>query len=269
MSSIDKALLTLNDVERTSNRSTSAMSRRDVRGKLIVTVAFLVAVLSFPLDNLGGIIIFAIYPIVGCTMADISYGRVLKLSLYTLPFIAFIGIFNPIFDQRPMLHIGSVTVSEGWIQFLSIIVRGLLSVQATLLLILSSGFITVCRGMKGLGMPDIFATQLFLLYRYIFVLLQEARSMQMARTARGYGRTSYGMRFWSVFVGQLLLRTADHAERLHRAMLSRGFSGMFPLSHPLRWHTADTIFVIIWTGAFVAGRLWDIPLLFTHLFNHV
>lgn len=269
MSSIDKALVTLNDVERTSSRSTSAMSIRDVRAKLIVTVAYLVAVLSFPLDNLGGIIIFAIYPLVGCSMADISYGRVLRLSLYTLPFIAFIGIFNPLFDHRPMLHVGTVAISEGWIQFLSIIVRGLLSVQATLLLILSSGFISVCRGLKGLGLPDIFATQLFLLYRYIFVLLQEARSMQMARTARGYGRTSYGMRFWAVFVGQLLLRTADRAERLHRAMLSRGFCGMFPLSHPLRWQWSDTLFVIVWTALFVAGRLCDTPLLFTHIFNRI
>lgn len=201
MSSIDKALVTLNDVERTSSRSTSAMSIRDVRAKLIVTVAYLVAVLSFPLDNLGGIIIFAIYPLVGCSMADISYGRVLRLSLYTLPFIAFIGIFNPLFDHRPMLHVGTVAISEGWIQFLSIIVRGLLSVQATLLLILSSGFISVCRGLKGLGLPDIFATQLFLLYRYIFVLLQEARSMQMheRREATGAppmvcasGRCSWG-----------------------------------------------------------------------------
>ncbi len=53
------------------------------------------------------------------------------------------------------------------------------------------------------------------------------------------------------------------------AMLSRGFSGMFPLSHPRRWHSADTLLVIIWTGAFIAGRLCVIPLLFTHLFNHV
>lgn len=268
MSSIDKALLTLNDVEQLSCRSASTVCR-DVRARLIVTLAYLVAVLSFPLDNLGGIIIFAVYPIIGCTLADIPYGRIFKLSLYTLPFIAFIGMFNPIFDHRPMLYIGSLAISEGWIQFLSIIVRGLLSVQATLLLVLSSGFITICRGLRCLGMPEIFTTQLFLLYRYIFVLLQEARSMQMARTSRGYGRTSYGMHFWAVFVGQLLLRTADRAERLHNAMLSRGFAGMFPLSHPLHWRWSDTIYTIIWICLFAAGRIFDIPLAFTHLFNHI
>lgn len=245
------------------------MSRRDVRAKLIVTITYLIAVLSFPLDNLGGIIIFALYPLIGCAMADMPYGRVFTLSLYTLPFIAFIGIFNPIFDHKPMLQMGNIAISEGWIQFLSIIVRGLLSVQATLLLILSSGFIRVCRGLKGLGIPDIFATQLFLLYRYIFVLLQEAQSMQMARTARGYGRTSYGMRFWAVFVGQLLLRSADRAERLHRAMISRGFNGMFPISHPLCWRWTDTLFLLFWTAAFIAGRIYDIPLLFTHFYNHI
>lgn len=268
MSALDKALLTLNETERVSSSAISPMARRDIRAKLIVTLAYLVAVLSFPLDNLGAIILFAIYPIVGASMGDIAYWRLLKVSLYTLPFIVFIGIFNPIFDRTPMLHVGDVTISEGWVQFASIIVRGMLSVQATVLLILSSGFIATCRGMRRLGVPALFATQLLMLYRYIFVLLSEARDMERARTSRGYGRKSYGMRFWATFVGQLLLRTTARAERIHGAMLSRGFTGDVPYSAGRsHWRMADTIYMFVWIALFATGRLCDVPALFNQLMN--
>lgn len=266
MSNLDKALLTLNATETSARRGDSLLSRRDCRAKVIVTLLYLIALLSLPLDNLGGIILFALYPIIGASLGDIPYGKIFRGSLYTLPFIAFIGIFNPIFDHKPQLEIGSLVINEGWVQFAAILVRGLLCVQATLLLILSTGFIALCRGLRRLGLPAIFATQLFMLYRYIFVLLAEARDMERARVSRGYGRTSYGLKFWATFVGQLLLRTASRAERIHGAMLSRGFDGEVPYSSgSSHWRMADTLYLLAWGGAFALFRFCDIPSLFSHL----
>lgn len=263
MADIDRALRTLNEIEVSSAlRGT----RVDVRARLVVTLGFLIAVLSLPLDNLAAIILFAVYPVAASSLEDIPYRHVFKISLYTLPFIIFIGIFNPIFDHRPMLHIGSWAVSAGWVQFLSIILRGLLSVQATAILILSCGFTATCRGLRRMGLPALFATQLFMLYRYIFVLLAEAHSMDRARRSRGYGRKSYGMRFWASFVGELLLRTTSRAERIHGAMLSRGFSGEVPYSGGgLRWRISDTLFMLVWLGIFCALRFIDIPGLFSSI----
>lgn len=266
MSKLDKALPTLHETETSARRGGSPLSRRDPRVKILVTFLYLLALLSLPLDNLGGIILFALYPLIGASLADIPYSRIFRASLYTLPFIAFIGIFNPIFDHKTMLVAGGVVISEGWVQFGSIIIRGLLCVQATVLLILSTGFIAVCRGLRMLGLPALFATQLFMLYRYIFVLLAEALDMERARASRGYGRKSYTLRFWATFVGQLLLRTTARAERIHGAMLSRGFDGEVPYAAgKLRWHMADTVFIIIWAAVFAACRFIDIPALFTHL----
>ncbi|MCM1337138.1 MAG: cobalt ECF transporter T component CbiQ [Candidatus Amulumruptor caecigallinarius] len=268
MSNLDKALLTLNETETSARRGDSPLARRDARAKTLVTLLYLVALLSLPLDNLGAIILFALYPIIGASMADIPYGRIFRASLYTLPFIAFIGIFNPIFDHKPQLVIGSVVINEGWVQFAAILVRGLLCVQATVLLILSTGFISLCRGLRRMGLPAIFATQLFMLYRYIFVLLSEARDMERARVSRGYGRSSFGLRFWATFVGQLLLRTTSRAERIHGAMLSRGFSGEVPYSGGSdRWRWADTIYLFVWSTIFAAIRFCDIPSLFTQMMH--
>lgn len=265
MKSLDKALLILTDIESESNHAVSFLSRIDARAKLIVTLIYLIVLLSFPLDNLAGIILFAIYPLVGASLADIPYSRILKASLIVLPFIAFIGIFNPLYDRTPMFSVGDITISKGWIEFVSILIRGLLSVQATVLLIISTGFIKLCRALRKLGVPKIFTTQLFLLYRYIFVLILEAIDMHRARESRGYGKKSYGIKFWSLFVGQLLLRTTARAERIHKAMLSRGFQGELTVDQQgAKWTVKDTLYCLAWISLFIFARVYDIPSLFSH-----
>ena len=195
-------------------------------------------------------------------MSGISYNAVFVKSLYTLPFIMFIGIFNPIFNREPMLYIGDMAISRGWVEFVSIIIRGLLSVQAVLLLIMSTGFNRLCVAMGKLGVPSIFTTQLMLLYRYIFVLLDEALSMDRARKSRSYGRKKYGLKMWGTFIGQLLLRTVERAQRIHRAMLSRGFTGKILMRGNMHWRLCDTIYVVVWCLLFAAGRFCDVSGLF-------
>ncbi len=90
----------------------SRMHSIDPRAKLIVTVIYIVAVLSFSLDSPAGIILFWVFPIIVSAMSGISYNAVFVKSLYTLPFIMFIGIFNPIFNREPMLYIGDMAISR-------------------------------------------------------------------------------------------------------------------------------------------------------------
>lgn len=65
-------------------------------------------------------------------------------------------------------------------------------------------------------MPAVFTTQLLFVYRYLFVLIEEAAAMQQARDARSFGRKSYPLKVWGTLVGQLLIRTFDRAERIRR-----------------------------------------------------
>ena len=261
MGALEKALTELNEVERMACTG-SRMHSIDPRAKLIVTVIYIVVVLSFALDSPAGIILFWMFPIIVSAMSGISYNAVFVKSLYTLPFIMFIGIFNPIFNREPMLYIGDMAISRGWVEFVSIIIRGLLSVQAVLLLIMSTGFNRLCAAMGKLGVPSIFTTQLMLLYRYIFVLLDEALSMDRARTSRSYGRKKYGLKMWGTFIGQLLLRTVERAQRIHRAMLSRGFTGKILMRGNMHWRLCDTIYVVVWCLLFAAGRFCDVSGLF-------
>ena len=264
MRGISRAIYSLNEVE-TISTGQSFMHRLDPRAKITVTVVYIAVVLSYRLHSISGILFMWVFPIILSALSGINYNRVFVKSLYTLPFIMFVGIFNPILDHRPMMRIGSIVVSYGWVDFFSIIVRGLLAVQATLILIMNTGFQKVCYGFRRMGMPSLFAVQLLMVYRYLLLLLQEAASMDNARRSRCYGRRSYSPRMWGCFISQLFVRTLARSERVHRAMLSRGFNGNVVIRGHLRWTLTDTVFTIACVGVFLCVRYVNL----SGLFNNV
>ncbi len=255
-SRLEQAIFTLN-ARQMASEPDSHIGAIDPRALLVVTAIYLLAMLSVPVISLGMLIWFAVYPIISAPLAHIAYERLFIKSLYVLPLLVVIGIFNPIFDHETAFMAGNIAISCGWISFLSIIIRGLLSVQAVLLLIYVAGFNRMCEGLLLLKVPRLLVTQLLMVYRYLEVLLQEALSMHRARQARAYGKQSYGPRMWGSFVGQLMLRTFARAERIHRAMLARGFNGSLTWSRNARWSTPDTVYCTVWLIVFALLRYVD------------
>lgn len=251
---LEQTLYVLDSMERTSQQS-SPLHSIDARAKAITTLVFLVAMLTVPLRNLSDLILFFIYPILLSSMSGVGYGRVFSRSLIVIPFVALIGIFNPILDRTAVFNVGGVVVTSGWITFLSIVIRGILSVEAVLILLYTTGFYRLCRGLQRLGIPSLFTSQLLFVYRYTYTLLQEALSMNRAREARSFGNSAHSMRQWGIFIGQLLLRTIERAERINRAMLSRGFDGTIHIIVEARWRIGDTMFCLIWAIVLSALRL--------------
>lgn len=265
MTHLERALTQLNEMEALATAD-SPVHRISARSKLLVTLLYLVTVLSFSLHALAGILLFALYPIVGSAMSGISYSRILVKSLYVLPLIAIIGLFNPLLHTEPLLS-GPFVLSAGWVEFISITLRGVLAVQAVVLLISTTGFHRVCRAMQGLGLPSFLAAQILFVYRYISVLAEEALSMDRARRSRSYGRRHYSLREWGTFAGQLLQRSIARARRINMAMEARLFDGTLPQTHTDRWHWSDSLYLLIWAVLFAAGRLIDPSTLFTHIIH--
>lgn len=255
MNNLQTVIYKLNRIESASCHK-SILHIIDARAKLIITLLFLIIILSVPLSNISNLIIFFIYPIILCYMADIGYWKIMKDSLFILPFIALIGIFNPLLDKQIVFYIGNIGITAGWISFFSIILRGLLSVQAVFILLYSTGFYNICRALDNIGMPSILTIQLLFVYRYMFVLLEEALSMQRARTARSYGHSSYNMKTWGIFITQLLIRTIKRARRIHQSMLSRGFTGKIRVWHLNKFNKYDFFYILLWCGLFIILRFF-------------
>lgn len=241
------------------SRGDTAVHRLDPRVKIVVTIVFIIAVLSFGRYEISALIPFFAFPLFLVAAAGLPALYILKKIALISPVVIFIAIFNPLFDRETMVTLWGVGISGGWVSFFSIMVKFVLTAGSVLILLASTGFYEVCMALERLGVPPAFVMQLLFLYRYLFVLMDEGVRMSGAHSLRAFGRRRMRMATASSLLGNLLLRTMDRAERIHRAMLARGFDGSVPLLRPLRIRASDTVFLLILSAAFVLLRIYDLP----------
>jgi cobalt/nickel transport system permease protein len=240
-------------------RQKSFIHRLDPRAKLLTTLLFIASVISFGKYSITGLIPFVIYPLSLMAVGNLPPVYLFKKVLIAVPFAFFVGIFNPLFDQEVMVRIGSLGISGGWVSFASIMIRFFLTVSAALILIASTGFDEVCLALRKMGIPAILTTQLLFLYRYLFVLIDEASRMSRARAIRSFDGRGMGLKVFSYLIGQLLLRTIDRARRIHLGMLCRGFDGELRLIRSFHLNGRDVAFFVGWTTIFLLFRHYDVP----------
>lgn len=258
MEKLEKAISLLHEINSSGKNNTIFGSFSPI-ALLIISLCYIGVMISVPLGKLSMLICFGVYPIIACALVGLEFSTVFKRSLWVLPFVIFVGIFNPLLDTTPAFSYNGIVVTKGWISFISIVLRGLFSVQALLILIFSTGFNSLCHSLEVLHLPSILSTQLMFIYRYLTVLLEESLDMSRARKARGYGRKTFSLKMWSVFIGQLFIRTVDRAENINRAMLARGFNGKMPsIGYHHSWKLADWLIVILSISIFLLMRLIDI-----------
>jgi cobalt/nickel transport system permease protein len=258
MAKIESSFLDISTLDTLSYQKT-AIHLLDPRAKLVTTMLFVGIVLSFDKYEVAGLIPFAIYPVALIALANLPVSYLLNKVLLAAPFAFFVGIFNPLLDRTVMVNLGPIGISGGWVSFASIMIRFTLTVIAALVLIASTGLNSVCMALEKMGTPRSFAVQLLFLYRYIFVLTDEASRMSRARSLRVFEGRGMGFGVFTHMIGQLLLRTLDRAKRIHLAMRCRGFDGEIRIARPLKICGRDIAFVVGWSIFFVAMRFYDLP----------
>ena len=191
-------------------------------------------------------------------VAEVPAAPIVRKLALAAPFAVMVGLFNPWLDLAPRPLWGDVTLASGWWSFASILLRFVLTVGAALVLVAGTGIFALCEALARLGAPRLFTVQLLFLWRYAFVIGDEAARMDRARTLRSAGRRAT-LRSHAPLLGHLLLRALDRAVRIHRAMAARGFDGELRSLHALRWQARDTGFVLGWCAVFVLLRAVDLP----------
>ena len=266
MSTVAAGLSALDRLDRLARLDT-AVHRVDPRAKVLTTAVFIVCVVSNGKYDLIGLLPCACFPVVLAAEGALPLGFLGKLLLMASPFAIVMGAFNPLFDREVVAYLGSIPVTGGWVSYASIVLRFLLTVAAALVLTATTSFAGVCLALEKLKVPEVLVTQLLLLYRYIFVLGEEAQRMGQARRLRSFGRRGMGWRVYGQMLGQLLLRTFARAQRIYLAMKSRGFDGSVRVARPLHFGPGDLAFTLVWSALFVLFRAVNLPLALGGLFT--
>jgi cobalt/nickel transport system permease protein len=213
----------------------SAVHRLDPRTKLALTLAFIfTAILTREAHwevfiALGGIILVA-------TLASgFTPLFVVRRSLIALPFVlaALPVLFNHEGDALFRVPVFGWTATDTGAEVVaSIFIRSWLSVMAATILTATTEPDHILRALRWFRVPRVFVATISFMWRYIFVISEEAQRLMTAREARSarpFGRAGGSLR-WRAgvagsMVGSLFLRTLNRSERVYVAMLSRGYNG--------------------------------------------
>jgi len=254
---LDNAYYDLGRLDMLAENS-SPIHRLDPRAKVLTTLLFIIYVVSFGKYEIAGLLPFFLYPAFLIGMANVPFGYLLRKLIIVSPFVLFIGIFNPILDREIIFQFGSLEISGGTLSLLSILLRFTLTVGAALLLIATTGFPAICMAIVKLGAPRIFAVQLLMLYRYVFVLIEESIRMIRAYTLRSFSKKMMPYQVFKQLLGNLLLRTLDRAQRIHMAMLSRAFTGDIHIMKQFSFGRPELTFLVGFTIFFTILRFYNI-----------
>jgi len=217
----------------------------DGRVKFVLTVAFILTasltpVAAWPIY----ILLFALILSVEI-LSGLGVGYVLKRAMLALPFVlaALPVVFTLKGTALFTIPLGAWTLTaslEGLERFIGVALKSWLSLQAALVLASSTPFPELLQAMRAIHIPRLLVGMFGLMWRYLFVLVDEALRLMRARAARsGVSGTFTGSRsrvreggslFWRARVvggmaGNLFLRAFERSDRIYVAMLSRGYDG--------------------------------------------
>lgn len=234
--------------------------------KLLVTLAYIIVVVSFPKYALSGLSVMVLYPILIFQASGIPVRTCFHKLRVVMPLVCAVGLLNPFFDRVPMLYLGNLSVSGGVISMITLMLKGIFSLMASFLLVATTKMDALCAALRKLHIPGVLVTLLLLTYRYIAVMIEEISVMTDAYHLRAPGQKGIHISAWGSFLGQLLLRSMDRADELYQSMQLRGFCGNFYYADSVPCTPGAAAYGVLWAGAFVLARCFDLPRLLGNLF---
>lgn len=234
------------------------LHRVNARAKLFATAVYVLCVASLGSHELCRLAPFALYPMLALALSGIPAGMLCRRVALALPFCIFAGIGSVFFDREPLLTLFGIEISGGIVAFTTLVIRAAFSVSAVLILVAITPFSEITNELRRLHMPAIFLELLEMLYRYAGVLATEAEAMITAFRLRSNG-VKLGVGTFGPFAGQLLLRSTDRAERVHRAMQCRLYGSATAKPTTPKWTLKDACFLFLVAGSSLAFRVFAFP----------
>lgn len=221
----------------------------DPRSKILGALIVILGVVLTP--PLRGTEFLLVSSMLLCTaiIGRLPIGWLLARTALVLPIAGTIALFAPLARSGgPLSTSGMVGAyaAGGWVAAWSILSKAWLSVLVMLVLSGTTEVPKLIRGLEALKVPDVFIALFSFIHRYADVFGSQVRSLGRAVDSRApaLGR----LRRWRLYgnlAGNMLVRAYDRGERIHAAMLSRGFDGTLPTAAVLRFAVGDALVILI------------------------
>lgn len=226
------------------SRGSSPLHRRDPRVKILGLLALLIAVATLPLPKTvqnawtQGAAVLAVFGgllLIVVKVARLPLLGVLDRAALVFPFALTFAVASWLSGDQPRAVV--------------LLARSYVSALAALALIATTPLTALAAGLESLGAPRVLVLVMQFLYRYLFVLSEEAQHMRAAAACRGMARLPLTpnrtlFRNAAGALAVLFARSQMRADGIHRAMLARGGGGKFRLLAAPRLTSTDVLFLV-------------------------
>lgn len=241
---------------------TSPVHSLDPRAKLFTSLAFILLVILTPVGYFFSYFFYFVLVSGIIAISHVPVMYILKRSLTILPFAVAVSFFVPFITPGPPLwelQTGFFTIqitSTGMILFLSLGAKSFLSFFTVITLVSSTQFGDLMWAAGKLGLPSKLVIVVSFMYRYLFLLIDEASHMLLARDLRSIRKRKNPLLLASGgIIGALLIRSFEHAEKLYYAMLLRGYTGHPSTLHVNRFEARDIVLPVFFIVLAAIGRI--------------
>ncbi|GAW52236.1 MULTISPECIES: cobalt ECF transporter T component CbiQ [unclassified Nocardioides] len=207
----------------------SPVHRAPAHLKILTLLAFMLVVVATPREwyPVFGLYLLVVVAVIALSRVPVTY--ILKRCVVEVPFL-FFALLLPFVATGPTTEVLGVTVSQhGLLAAWALLVKGTLGVLASLTLAATTEPQELLRGLERLHLPNQLVQIMAFMVRYLDVVTGEMQRMKVARDSRGF--SARNPRHWPVLarsLGALFIRSYERGERVHLAMLSRGYTGRMP-----------------------------------------
>ncbi len=235
----------------------SPIHRLDPRAKLIGLTGVTLVAVTTPLRAWPAWVACALVLAAVALLAQVGPRTLWTRARVVLPLVLFVAIFVPFVRKGgATIDVGPLQVSEAGLAVLAAVsAKAMLGTLSAVLLGATTSFPDVLHALERLKAPRLLVLIAAFMYRYLFVIVDEVRRMRAALAARGYApRHALQVQAIGRVATALFLRTYERAERVHLAMLARGWNQAMPRLDVLSFRRTDTLFLVALATPLIATR---------------
>lgn len=207
----------------------SVVHRLAPEAKIVAALGMVVCIAITPREAVWAFGVYTLFVAGLIAASRIRFGFVAIRLLAIAPFVVF-ALFIPFIATGATTTIWGVTVSvEGLWGTWNILAKAILGASVSIVLTATTEIPDILRGMSVLRVPALFTSIAMFMVRYLELISDELGRVRVAMASRGYDpRWLSQARPIASSAGALFVRSYERGERVHAAMLSRGFTGEMP-----------------------------------------
>jgi cobalt/nickel transport system permease protein len=228
----------------------SPIHRLAPEAKIVATLGIVVCVAVTPREAIWAFGVYALIAAAIVAVSRVSPLFVLARLAAIVPFLIF-ALFIPFIGTGDTTVVWGMELSvDGLWASWNILAKATLGAVVTIVLTATTEVPDIMKGLGVLRVPPLFTAITIFMVRYLELITDELNRMRVAMTARGYDpRWLSQVRPIASSAGALFVRTYERGERVHGAMVARGFTGVMPaLDHrrasPAEWAAVGLIVLI-------------------------